>query len=508
MRKLGRVSVILLFALVAAAAARADVKLPALFGDNAVLQRGVQVPVWGWADDGEKVVVSIQGKPASAVAKDGKWKLALPPLAPGGPFEMTVVGKNTIVLKNILVGEVWVASGQSNMNFTLSRAAAGPEAIAGSADDQLRFFKVRVTAADEPADDVKAQWTIAGPKTSPGITAVGYYFARDLRKQLGVPVGLIHSALGGTNAYSWMNRATLESDPDFANILQMYAKSIQDWPKKKPVYEKKAREWREAIAAKKKAGEKVTRDDYRKRPRMPMGPENVKRPCGLYYAMIKPLQPYAIAGAIWYQGESNAGSEANSIQYRKLFPAMIADWRKDWGQGDFPFYFVQLAAYGKKDEPWALLREAQTMTLDASPNTGMAVTIDVGNETDIHPTDKKTVGERLALIALARTYGKDIPYSGPIYKSMEAKGGKAILSFDHADGGLKAKGDSLVGFEIAGADGKFVPAQARIDGDKVVVSAEGVADPKAVHYGWKAYTECNLYNGASLPASPFRTNPE
>ena len=503
--RIGRIFGAILLVAMGAMAARADVKLPALFGDNAVLQRGKPVPVWGWADDGEKVTVTIEGKSASATAKDGKWKVALPALKAGGPFEMTVAGKNTVTLKNILVGEVWVCGGQSNMQFRLNSSENGKEAIAKSANPNLRLFSVKITGADEPADDVKASWSVSSPKTTARFSAVGYYFGSDLQKHLGVPVGLVQSCLGGTNASSWLNRSTLESDPEYKNIVDAYAKAVENYPKAKANHEKKVAEWRERVKKAKAEGKKLSYKERRK-PRPPMGPENVKRPGALYNGMIKPLQPYAIAGAIWYQGEANSHSGASGKQYAKLFPDMIADWRKDWGQGDFPFLFVQLPNYGRKGDGWSMVREAQLKTLDASPNTGMVVTNDIGDKGNIHPTRKEPVGERLALAARAIAYGEKIVWSGPLYKDFQVDGKRIVVSFNHVGKGLEAKGGELKDFEIAGADGKFVPAQAKIEGDKVVVWSDQVAAPTNVRYDWKADAEGCLLNKNGLLASPFRTD--
>jgi len=316
-------------------------------------------------------------------------------------------------------------------------------------------------------------------------------------------VGLIHSSWGGTPAESWTSMAGLQSDPMYKHILERWEKVLANYPQAKADFDKKLDQWKEVAKKAKAEGEKPP-----DKPRKPWGPGHPWTPAGLYNAMVSPLVPYAIQGVIWYQGESNAD---RAWQYRKLFPLMIEDWRASWGQGPFPFLFVQLANWQERQpEPgesdWAELREAQLMTLDL-PNTGMAVTIDIGEAEDIHPKNKQEVGRRLALNALANTYGKEVVYSGPIYKSMKQKGNKIVLSFSHTDHGLEARGGGpLKGFAIAGEDRQFVWANAEIDGTKVVVWSDELAEPVAVRYAWAINPECNLYNGAGLPASPFRTD--
>jgi sialate O-acetylesterase len=484
----------------------ADVKLPAIIGDDMVLQQGGKVPIWGWADPGEEVMVGVSWnsmKWAVTADKDGKWLFRMNAPKAGGPYEMTLTGKNSITIKNILVGEVWVCSGQSNMEFALRQANNAQQEIADANYPNIRLFTVRRKVAEKPQSDCEGNWSECIPETVPGFSAVGYFFGRDLYRQLKVPIGLIHTSWGGTPAEAWTRRGVLESDPDFAPILKRYDDAVARYPQARKEYEQKLAEWKQAVEKAKAEGTNSPR-----RPGAPFGPGSPYEPAGLYNAMIAPLIPYGIQGAIWYQGESNAG---RAYQYRKLFPDMIKNWREDWGEGQFPFLFVQLANFMKtKPEPgdsaWAELRETQLMTLSL-PNTGMAVIIDIGEADDIHPKNKQDVGKRLALWALAKTYGKDIVYSGPIYKSMKVDDGKIVLSFDHVGGGLIAKGDEqLKGFAIAGSDRKFVWADAKIDGDTVVVSSDNVSEPIAVRYAWADNPVCNLYNKEDLPASPFRTD--
>jgi sialate O-acetylesterase len=490
------------------AASLADVRLPAVLSDHMVLQQGMQVPVWGWADAGEEVAVQLGDlKAVTRAGADGTWKVAVGPLAAGGPLTMTVAGKNTITVSDILVGEVWVCSGQSNMAWTVANSNNAQEEIAAADFPQIRLITVARVTADEPQADTKGSWAACSPQTVGNFSAAGYFFGRKLHKDLGVPVGLISSNWGGTRAEAWTSAPTLKADPMFAPAFDQHVQSVETYVKNestmKAKHEEQLAKWKEAADKAKAEGKPAPR-----RPGPPQDPRTgPNRPCALYNGMITPLIPFAIRGAIWYQGESNAGK---AYEYRRLFPLMIQDWRRNWGQGDFTFLFVQLANFmARKDEPgdsaWAELREAQSMTLSL-PKTGQAVIIDIGEEKDIHPKNKQDVGARLALAAEAISYGKDVVYSGPVYKAMKVDGGKAVLTFEHIGGGLVAKGDKLAGFAIAGEDRKFVWADARIEGDTVVVSSDKVAAPVAVRYAWADNPDCNLYNKAGLPASPFRTD--
>jgi sialate O-acetylesterase len=437
----------------------AEVKPNVLFTDGAVLQRGQNIPVWGTANDGEKVTVDFAGQTATTTAQGGKWKLELKPLGAGGPFSMKISGENEVTVNNLLVGEVWVASGQSNMEWTLN-ASFQPEVEKPKAKyPQIRMITAKKVASLTPLDEIEGKWQECSPETVGGFSAVAYYFARDLHAKLGVPVGIISTSWGGTPAQAWTSPDGFEGQPE----LKGYADQL-------------------------KAAEALPEQ----------GHQNF--PAALYNGMIAPVVPYGMKGVIWYQGESNAGQ---SKQYQTLFPAMIADWRTKWKLGDFPFLFVQIAPF--KGQP-PEIREAQFLTLAKSKNTAMAVITDYGDANDIHPKQKEPVGNRLSLAARALAYGEKIEYSGPLYQEMKAAGDKAWISFSHVGGGLVAKDSDLKGFTIAGADGKFLPAKAEIKGDKVVVSAEGVADPKAVRYGWDNVPDVNLFNKEGLPASPFRTD--
>lgn len=458
--------ILIAFALAfAATAACATVAPSSIFSDNAVLQRGMSLPVWGSADNGEKVTVKFAGQELSTTAKDGKWMVRLAPVQAGGPYKMIISGTNTVELSNILVGEVWVCSGQSNMQFTLSRAINSTEAIAAATDSHIRLYTVPLRTSYTPVDNIQASWQVCSPETVANFSAVGYFFGRDLRKALNVPIGLINTSWGGTFAEAWTSLEGFKALPEYSSwIADEYAAKVNDGP---------------------------------------------NRPSVLYNAMVNPLVPYAIKGAIWYQGEANSNK---AYKYRTLFPTMIKSWRDAWGEGNFPFLFVQLAPYMKiqskpQESHWAELREAQLFTANACPNTAMAVITDVGNPDDIHPTQKEPVGARLAIAARKIAYGENIVFSGPIYKGMKVCKNSIKLYFNHVGGGLVAKGGELTGFTIAGKDRKFVNATAKIvDDNKVIVSSPAVTQPVAVRYGWAHCPVVNLWNKEDLPASPFRTD--
>jgi sialate O-acetylesterase len=489
------------------APARADVRLPAIIGDNMALQQATDVPIWGWADPGEKVTVTLGGQSKTATADSGgEWMIRLDSMKEGGPTSMTVSGKNSITVENILIGEVWVCSGQSNMGFSVSRANDAEKEIAAADYPEIRLFSVPLLGTQEPQYDCGGKWVVCSPETVGSFTAVGYFFGREIHKQINMPVGLINTSWGGSSCEAWVRRAVLEADPAYAELLTNFEKqcAAYDPEAAQARFQKQRDAWKVAVEKAKAEGKPAPTA-----PRAPTDPRTGQhRPANLYNGMILPILPYAIRGAIWYQGESNA---SRAYQYRDLFPKMINNWRADWGQGDFPFYFVQLANYmAVKPEPadsaWAELREAQTMTLSL-PNSGQAVIIDIGEADDIHPKNKQDVGKRLALWALVKDYGRDLVYSGPMYKSMTKDGNKIVLSFDHVGGGLVAKGgQSLEGFAIAGEGRQFVWADAKIEGDKVVVSSADVAEPASVRYAWADNPICNLYNAEGLPACPFRTD--
>jgi sialate O-acetylesterase len=620
--------------------ANANVKLSLLFNDGMVLQRNRPIPVWGWANANEKIEIHFKEQIVKTKAdKNGKWMVHLKPEIAGGPYEMTIMGKNTITIKDVLVGEVWICSGQSNMEFTVKQAMNAEQEIKDSNYPTIRQFLVEKDMSSTPKENLKsAKWDVCNASTVGNFTAVGYFFAKKLYNELKIPIGIIHSSWGGTCVETWMSREAFESSDEFKNMIVRVPKidmdslaenqrraitdkieSIQgsklnvnnetsfkdfafddsNWPimkapelwenqqlpnldgtvwMRKSVVVSKENADKEALIELAKIDDQDityvngvevgTTNQYNEKRvyKIPAGTlkeginviavriidyvggggiwgdeadlkltlqstviplsgawkfqvVDIKSevspnsyPSLLYNAMIRPLIPYAFQGVLWYQGEANVN---RAQQYKKAFPLMITDWREKWGQGDFPFYFVQLSSFDEfggnsnKGSKWAELREAQTYTLQTVANSGMAVTTDIGNAKDIHPTNKQDVGKRLAAMALNKVYKKDVVFGGPIFKSMEIKENKIILTFDHIGSGLMTpnKYGYLEGFEIAGADKKFHYAKAYIAGDKVVVYNDGVQNPIAVHYGWADDAgDCNLYNKEKFPASPFRTD--
>ncbi|HEU0010839.1 MAG TPA: sialate O-acetylesterase [Verrucomicrobiae bacterium] len=501
--------------LLAASSARADVKLHGLFSDHMVLQRDIAAPIWGRADDGEQITVEFRGRKVTTKAAGGRWMARLPKLDAGGPDKLTVTGKNSIALDGVMVGEVWIASGQSNMEWPMRATYDATNEVAKATDALVRLYTVPKLKSGTPVDNVPSAWQPCSPASVSNFSAVAYYFARDLQKALGVPVGIIHTSWGGSPCEVWIREEVLTSNPGYRrDILGAYSEELQ---RAQPAIDAWEKEKAEAEAAKKPFN------------KLRPGPW---KPSELYNGMIAPLVPYAIKGAIWYQGESNAG---RAHQYRTLMADMISNWRHDWKQGDFTFLQVQLAPFkAYKEQPdesdWAELREAQVHVSKVLPKAGIAVITDVGDQKDIHPNRKEPVGARLALAARRIAYGEKVPCCGPTYHSVKIKDGEAILSFDHIGAGLEARslppraGDTnarptllynaatghlvqpLVGFSICGEDRKFVWAGARIVGDKVVVSSDQVAKPVAVRFGWADFPVVNLWNSDGLPASPFRTD--
>jgi sialate O-acetylesterase len=461
-----------------------DVTLPAVIGDHMVLQLGREIPFWGWGEPGEEVTVTITSKDAAAetvstaTGTDGRWFAKLTGRMKPGVVEIKIAGKNSIQLSDVLIGEVWLCSGQSNMEWPVKASLNHQEEIDEAKIPSIRIFKVERSTARVPQTDVEGHWIVCSPETVGDFSAVGYFFARDLHQRLKRPIGIIQASHGGAICEAWTSLAVLKSDPDFSQILERAEKANGD----------------------------------------PNQANNPNRASVVFNGMIAPLQGFpmnkglSIKGAIWYQGESNAN---RAYQYRKLFPSMIADWRRGWGIGDFPFLYVQLANYipekSKPEHPdvpeesaWAELREAQAMALSV-PKTGMVVTTDIGDPRDIHPKNKQEVGRRLALSALKVAYGQDIVSSGPKFKSMKVIGQEVELEFQ-SDDGLAANREALDGFAVATADRKFVWARARIEGDKVLVSEPSVREPVAVRYAWGDNPKGNLVNRSGLPASPFRTD--
>lgn len=444
----------LLWLIVAAAPVLADVQLNGMFGDNMVLQRGKALPVWGTAEAGEDVTVTIGTQSLATKANDqGQWSVRLQPIDKYGPVTFSVTGHNTIALNNVVVGEVWLCSGQSNMAWPVNRAANGVEEIAAAVLPEIRLFTVPRNPQPEPQNEIKGSWAAASPETVPNFSAVAWFFGRELHRELQAPIGLVNSSVGGTAAELWTPADALKGTP----TLEAAAKTPKAYT--------------------------------------------------LYNGMIAPLVPFAIAGVIWYQGEANGG---RGEAYKEVFPTLIRSWRSAWGQGDFPFLYVQLANYGKRQEtpadaPWARLREAQLYTLK-EPATAMAVTIDIGEGGNIHPTNKQEVGRRLSLAALSHAYGKKLTFAGPLFDAMTIANGSARLTFKNAEGLKTTDGGALKGFAIAGEDRKWVWATATIDKDAINVASPDVPNPVAVRYAWGSDPEVNLVNGAGLPTSPFRTD--
>jgi len=506
------VALYVLASMVSAGEAAADVRLPSVFGGNMVLQRDVGVPVWGWADPGEKVTVAIADQEVSTRAgDDGRWQLEFEPMHAGGPHEFVVRGNNEIVCDNVMIGEVWLCSGQSNMEMMVRHSKDAENEVAAADHPRLRLFQMTNTVSPEPLDDCEGSWEVCRPSTVGNFSAAAYYFGRELQSELTVPVGLINASWGGTTAETWMTIVPLTENPDFRFILYRWDEVMKERSPEVVEYFNDMGAWHEDLY------HQITTGMFRNKRIVPPrpAPEAPTQlmwlphvPTWLYNGMIAPVVPYAIRGAIWYQGESNAG---RAYQYRSLFPALIADWRRVWGQGDFPFVYTQISAYGIRHEnpvdcAWAELREAQLMALDVS-NTAMAVTIDIGEADDIHPRNKQDVGRRLALGALKVAYGRDIVYSGPLYESARFEEGRAYLRFTNSESGLAARtGESLRSFTVAGPDSVFVRAKAMITGDEIVVWNSDIRQPVAVRYGWDNFPDCNLYNREGLPASPFRTD--
>jgi sialate O-acetylesterase len=497
--------------LIGGAAARGNVRLPALISDNMVLQQGRQVAIWGTADAGEQVTVRLGDQKQTAIADaSGQWKVELAPLKAGGPWEMTMEGKNKITLRNILAGEVWVCSGQSNMEVPLILRPQGWSAgiinyeneIRRSNYPTLRLFTVQPVIASKPQTDVKGAWVASSPQTVGAFSAAGYFFGRDLQRVLKVPVGLISSSFGGSPVEAWMSQEAIDADSDLKVLADAWKQRIADYPHVFAKYLDQLREW-EASAEEVEA---TGRTGALTVPVAPQDPRKAwRRTSGLWNGMMAPLTSYTIAGVAWYQGEANA---AFAYQYRRAFPTMIEQWRTSWGEGEFPFLFVQLANYNPDNAPadsWAVVRESQAKAL-ALPKTAMAVAIDIGEHHNVHPRNKQEVGRRLALTAEAVAYGRRVEYSGPIIESVRSVNGTLRLRFSHATGGLVAREGRVTGFQIAGDDRIFAGAVAKIEGNMIVLSSPHVSKPVAVRYAWANDPPCNIYNKAGLPAPPFRTD--
>lgn len=475
----------------------AQVRLPNLFSDHGVLQRERPIHVWGWSGPSEKLSIRFHNQSVDTTADTiGRWSGWLMPEAAGGPFTLTVTGSSVVTVNDLLVGDVWLASGQSNMEMPMK--GFGPtqpikdseKTLAQANLPQIRLLHIEKVSAEIPQTDFAAKWTSSTPETAANFSAVAFLFGKELYEREHVPIGLIDSSWGGTPIEAWISLEGLSSDSSLMPVFASRASFAED-----------------QVAADIAAAQEKLQDEAATKAGLPKPVhgwhpnQSSWIPAALYNGMIAPLSGYSMKGAIWYQGESNASPERASL-YAKLMPALITDWREKWQQGNFPFLYVQLTSY-KPSDFWGTVRDAQRRSLTVT-NTAMAVTLDVGSTEFIHPPDKPTVAARLALGARALAYGEAIEYCGPLYRQKTTQGGTIRIWFDHA-AGLHAKGSTIEGFEIAGADGHFVPATAKIEGETVVVQATGVTQPRQVHYGWQGTTSANLFNGAGLPASTFGT---
>jgi sialate O-acetylesterase len=521
--------------------ARADVRMPAIFGDHMVLQEKSKLPVWGWASPGEKVTVAFKSlKQSTVTAADGTWRVDLYKVDSNSESgTLTVTGNNTIIFTDVLVGDVWVASGQSNMEFGIQSDSRGKAAITNATDSQIRFFVVPWATALQPQTNIgtivppsplNGKWVVCSPETMGanwawhGFSAIGYYFAKEIRQVTGHPVGMIATYKGGTPAQAWTSISGLQKDAALDHYVAEHQRRIDNYTNAQAMYSKdhadyegRMKEWNKAKAA----GQTMSANSAPKEPTRPDG--GYSAPANLFNGMVSPLIPYAIKGVIWYQGESNGDNMKEAEEYPVLFARLIQDWREKWARRNFPFLFVQLPNFNSPSKTpaegrWPWVREAQLRALSL-PDTGMVVAIDVGTADTIHPPDKTYVGQRLALVARHVAYGEDLVYSGPIYDSMKVKDNKITIQFKSigrglmlgtpppaADGKTFLTPTELKGFGIAGADRKFVWAKAILDGNTVVVFSDEIQQPVAVRYDWGQNPAGDLYNMEGLPASPFRTD--
>ncbi|MFN0079961.1 MAG: sialate O-acetylesterase [Prosthecobacter sp.] len=503
-----RTSFLILFVLGLAFSAGATVSLPVIFTDHMVLQRERPVPVWGWAEAGREVNVKFAGQAKATKAdKDGRWKVTLDPLkASNDPQNLVVSGQNTVVVKNVLVGEVWLCSGQSNMAMTVKGVKDAEKEMAAANFPLIRMFFVQSFTATSPQEQCKGVWQACSPRTIPNFSAAAYFFGRNLHQTLKVPVGLINSSVGGTAIEAWTSMDVMKDKTELQPLLEQWRQGVAlfEQPETLAKNEAAKKQWQDAV----KAAQAASQPSPPQPPVVGRDPLNANRPSNLYNGKIAPLVPFAMRGAIWYQGESNVG---NGPLYATQLPLMISDWRKRWGD-EFPFAWVQLPNFLKREaEPgaashWARLREAQSKSL-ALPKTGMSINLDIGDEGNIHPLNKQEIGRRLALWARAQVYGEKIPWSGPLYQSHAIKGSQVMIQFQHVEGLKTADGSAaLRGFAIADATQNWQWAEARIEGGQVTVSHPGIQTPVAVRYAWANNPEVNLINSAGLPAGPFRTD--
>ncbi len=486
--------------------ALADVRLPAIISNHMVLQAGKPVLVWGWANSAEEIRVSIAGQQQSTTADSaGQWQVTLSPLIPTSTaITLTVKGHNTLTVDDILVGEVWLGSGQSNMELPVKRAKNFDRERVGAQFPEIRMFTVKRHASTNSAVNVQGSWVGCNPTNAGDFSATLYFFGRELHQKLHQPVGLIHSSWGGTPIQAWMPLDALKASPNYETLMERKRQEVAAWPEREKQILANIHAW-EAEAA------KGTNKNMRMKPGNPGRPDSIQyQPARLYNGMIHPLIGYRIGGVLWYQGEANArDGETGAAIYTDLQMRLIASWRSACGVPDLPFLFVQLPNYDDAIDPtkvsWAYFREGQARTL-AVPHTGMAVTIDIGEPGDIHPKNKQEVGHRLALLALSDVYKMNVPSRSPEFSKLLIKGGEVHLSFNHSEGGLVARDENIKGFAIAGTERKCYPATARVEGDHLILSSPEVIAPVAVRYGWANNPECNLYNRDGLTLAPFRSD--
>ncbi|MFC1574225.1 sialate O-acetylesterase [Candidatus Latescibacterota bacterium] len=487
----------------------ADITLPSVIGENMVIQRDADICLWGWADPGENITVSVDTMSIAVKAdSNGEWKVVCGPLKPGGPIDVTFTGKNTISLSNVLVGDVWVCSGQSNMEMRVRHCIHADREVADALHRNLRLFQIRNDLSPEPGKDCDGRWDVCRPSTVGLFSAAGYYFGRKIMQDIDIPVGLVNASWGGTTVETWMSAGAGKHCPEFRTIQTKWEPALTGKPHEILAFYRTMALWEEDVHHVLYTGKPVL-PFYATPPESPVKLAFMPHmPSWVFNAMIAPIVPFHIKGVVWYQGESNSGK---AYQYRSLFPALIADWRSLWGNHSMPFLYVQLANFGERDpspveSSWAELREAQLLTLSI-PNTAMAVAIDIGESDNIHPRNKQEVGRRLALGALKTAYDRDIVHSGPLYHSMRIDGNRIRLGFTRVGSGLTSKDNGpLIGFAVAGKDRRFVWAQAKIEGDEVIAWSNDVPYPVAVRYGWSNNPFCTLFNKEELPASPFRTD--
>ncbi len=496
------ISSLLFFLCLVTAISAQPLTLPAIFTNHMVLQRGQVNPVWGWASPGEMVSVEIKDQAHQTESDDeGYWKVYLQPLPTGGPYQMKISSEHSqFTIEDILVGEVWICSGQSNMAWPVQVSNHADLEIQAANHPNIRLISVPQVGTQDIQHDFDGSWVQCSPQTIKSFSAVGYFFGKRLHHTLGVPIGLIDNAWGGSAAEAWIPRSILDGDERYKDLMDWWRERESSFD-----YEEMLRTWEQEVQAWKASGQQ---GQPPRRPRDLLSGNH--RPANIFNGVLHPTVGYGIKGAIWYQGESNAG---RAYQYRDLFPLMIETWREVWGQGDFPFYYVQLADFqsestGPQESAWAELREAQTMTMDKLSNVGEAVIIDVGEGRDIHPRDKQTVANRLVRWALARDYGYDMDFHSPRYRSMKIDGNKITLTFNHVGSRLYTFDvDKPRGFTIAGTDQVFHPAEAVIiDENRIEVWSDQVPDPVAVRYAWANNPVCNVYSREGLPLTPFRTD--